>query len=101
MTDEWKLKEPKKVEAEPVRHPSMDEEFPPLPAQVSNPVVEHDKVEETSVPVEETPVQKIDVVKPSRDSVLEDIHLTSLLSFAKGNMENDELFAIFRNLPPV
>jgi len=66
------------------------------------PVVEHDKVEETSVPVEETPVQKIDGVKSSRDSkVLDNVLLSSLKSFAKGYITEEDLFSIFRNLPTV
>ena len=65
------------------------------------PVVEHDKVDEPEQ-VEKTPVQKIDVVKPSLDSeVLDRIMLTTLSSYGKGNMKDDELFAIFQKLPTV
>lgn len=94
---EWIIKEPTKVQTEPVHHPSMDTDFPPLVPLVvkssSEPEPEH---------VEEIPVQKIDVVKSSRDSkVLDDVRLSSLRSFAKGDMTEEELLSIFRNLPTV
>ena len=102
MIDEWELKERKKeVNAEPVVPPSMETDFPPLPAQVSDPVVETSVPVEESEQVDEPPVQKIDVVKSSRDSVLDDVRLSSLLSFAKGDMTEEALFNIFMKLPPV
>ena len=98
---EWKLKKPKKeFKEEPVLPPSMQTDFPPLP-QVSDPVEETSDPVEEPEQVEEPPVQKIDVVKSSRDSVLDKVRLLTLKSFAEGKMTNEELFAIFENLPTV